>query len=133
MSSLAGVINGLVDEKLLNMSTAFVAKVIRYNSSKRTATLQPLGKVKAYGKEAKNRAVLTDVPVCRNVFKVGVKEVFVYSRVDGSHYRETIPYVVDVASGDLVVCVVCDRDISQAVKGNNAIPTLGHHEIIGRY
>lgn len=53
--------------------------------------------------------------------------------VDGESSITSITKSIDVlvpteiAVGDIVLCVCCERDITEAKKGNNAIPALGHH------
>ena len=34
-----------------------------------------------------------------------------------------------LASGDVVLCVVCERDISKARSGIMAVPTIRHHDL----
>ena len=124
-NSFASVVNGLIEEKMLNASTAFIGKVISFNEKKKTATVQPLTMSKAYGKEAKKRAVLTDIPVTNNgQYKLKFRYISC-EKFAGGYFAER-QYI---GAGDLVVCVVSDRDISEAIKGNAAVPTTGHHEM----
>lgn len=95
-------IDGLVEEKLLNLHTAFIGKVVSVQSAY-LCTVQPLDKTKAYGKTAKQYAVITRVPVLRHVGAVH--------------------------AGDIVLCVCAERDISSAVKGQSTTPPVGHHQI----
>ena len=57
---------GMVEEKLLNLRTAFIAKVISVDDDY-TCSVQPLDKMKAYGQEAKEQAVITRVPILSHV------------------------------------------------------------------
>ena len=127
MSSLSSLIKDIVDEKLLDTSTAFIGKIISFDQNKKTANVQPLTMTKAYGKEAKQRAVLTDIPVLNNAqYKLKFSYVVIPKvGVSDKQYAEK-EYI---AAGDLCVCIVCDRDISEARKGNSALPSLGCHEI----
>lgn len=123
--SLSSVINDIVDEKILNTSTAFIGKIISFNQEKKTANVQPLSMTKAYGKEAKQRAMLSGIPVMNNAC---YKQTFEYINIEGYGYK-WLSVREFIKAGDLVVCVVCDRDISEARKGNVALPSLGSHEI----
>lgn len=91
----------ILENKLLGLHTAYLAKVISVNDRK--AKIQPLGLVKFYGEEvAEARAPLTDVPILKNV---------------------------EIVAGDIVLCVCCERDITEALKGNNTVPAIGHHSM----
>ena len=125
--SLSSVINDIVDEKLLDTSTAFIGKIISFDQTKKTANVQPLTMTKAYGKEAKQRSVLTDIPVAHNA-QYRIDFVPVYLGASSTKYWFANPDIY-IQSGDLCVCIVCDRDISEARKGNSALPPLGCHEI----
>lgn len=125
MSSLASVINGLIDEKMLNLNTAFIGKIVSFDKNKKTATVQPLTMTKAYGQKAKKQAVLSNVPVLHNA-----QYKLTYRYIDcenfaGGYFAER-GYI---EAGDICVCVVSDRDITEAKKGNSAVPNLGHHEM----
>lgn len=123
-NSLAGLVNSFIDEKMLNMNTVFLGKIISFNQSKKTATVQPLTMTKAYGKEAKKRAILTDIPVTNNAqYKLR------YRFISCDNFKGYFAEREYIKSGDICVCVVADRDISEAKKGNSALPTAGHHEI----
>lgn len=128
MNSFASVVNGLIDEKLLNTSTAFIGKIISFNKTKKTATVQPLSMTKAYGKAAKKQAVLTDIPVLNNA-QYKLKWGYVNIPFGNGYITLYLPQEDFIKSGDLVVCVVSDRDISEARKGNEALPAAGCHEI----
>lgn len=91
----------IVENKLKGLHTAFLAKVLSVDGN--TAKIQPLGYVKAYGKSAQKQSPLSSVPITKQVTTISI--------------------------GDIVVCVCCERDISEAKKGNNAIPALGHHSM----
>ena len=110
----------IVTKHLLDMSTAYLAKVIAVTST--TATVQPLGKVKQYGENAKKQAVVSNIPVLRNA-RNKIKRQTV--TINGTSYDLAV--LTPIAAGDIVLCVVCDRDIAQALKGENSVPTTGHH------
>ena len=124
MSSLATVINNIVEEQLLNTSTAFIGKIIAFDKDTKTANVQPLTMTKAYGKEAKQRAVLTNIPVTNNA-QYKLKYRFISCDVFGGRFAEE----AYIEAGDLCVCIVSDRDITEARKGNSTVPSIGHHDI----
>ena len=97
----APVFNNMIEEKLLNLHTAFIAKVIR-TEGKNRCTVQPLDKIKAYGQKAKKQAIIEKVPVLQHVA---------------------------VAKGDIVLCLCAERDIAASVKGMSTTPPVGHHQI----
>ncbi len=129
MNSFAGVVNSLIDEKMMNLSTAFIGRIISFNQDEKTATVQPLTKTKAYGKSAKNQAVLTNIPVSHNAhYKLNYR----YVTCGGQGCEGFSGYFAEkafIAAGDLCVCIVADRDITEARKGKSAVPAIGHHEI----
>lgn len=93
--------DNVIETKLLNLHTAYLAKVI--SVSGKTAKIQPLGKVKEYGSAEQNQSVLTSVPYTKQIS--------------------------DIKKGDVVVCICCERDITEAKKGKNVLPPVGHHSM----
>ena len=91
----------MINNKLLNLHTAYLAKVISLNES--TAKIQPLGMTKAYGGKAQAQSVLSNVPILK--------------------------HITEISAGDVVLCVCCERDITEAKKGNNSTPAIGHHSM----
>lgn len=91
-----------VDEKILNIHTAFFGIVVSMNGQDK-AKVQPLNQTKQYGEKPIKQAVLTDVPVLK--------------------------HVRPLETGEIVFCMCADRDITQARQGKSAVPALGHHEI----
>ena len=117
---MSDYVHDIVDEAMMNLSTAYLAKVIAVTST--TATVQPLGKIKQYGSDAQKQAVVSNIPVLRNARnKITSKTI----TIDGTDY--TLATLTPIAAGDIVLCVVCDRDITQALKGTDAVPPVGHH------
>lgn len=109
-----------IEKKLLDLNTAYIAKVINTNGN--TAKVQPLGKIKQYGEDAQNQAVVSNVPIIYSArFKIAKQTV----EIDGTEYD--LATLKPIGAGDIVICVCCDRDISQAIKGKNTVPTIGHH------
>ena len=51
------IFNDMIEDKLLNIRTAYIGKVLSFNGT--TATIQPLGVVKQYGKSASKQAIVS--------------------------------------------------------------------------
>lgn len=124
MSGASSVINGIIEQKLLNLHTAYFAKVISVSGN--TAKIQPLNMVKAVGKNAKKQAVMT-VPILQNVkkFKEGTRTI----TVSGERVSFSVLEAVSISAGDTVLCLCGERDITETKKGNFAIPPVGHHRL----
>ena len=99
MSSPSKVIQGMIENALLNTHTAFCGKVISVSGS--YAKVQPLNMVKAIGGKAQKQAVIPNVPILKHV--EGVKK------------------------GDTVFCMCAERDITETRKGKYALPVIGRH------
>jgi hypothetical protein len=108
------IFGGMIEEKLLNLHTAFIAKVVSVQGESK-CTIQPLDKIKAYGQKAKTQAVITNVPVLSHV----------------RHYGRNGEGITlsPLRKGDIVFCVCAERDITSAVKGHSTTPPVGHHAI----
>lgn len=90
-----------IDNKLLSLHTAYLAKVLSVKG--KTAKIQPLGLTKETGEKAMKQSVLTAVPFTKQV--------------------------KDLAKGDIVVVICCERNITEAKKGKNVLPPSGHHNM----
>lgn len=91
----------LIDNKLLSLHTAYLAKVLSVSGS--TAKIQPLGLTKETGEKAMKQSVLTAVPFTKQV--------------------------KDMKKGDIAVVICCERNITEAKKGRNVLPPTGHHNM----
>lgn len=141
---MSDTLNDIVEEKLLNLHTAFIAKVISVENESLCA-VQPLDKIKAYGKPAKQQAVITKVPVLHHVRHFSlVKESLSVTVRDtwtggGSATISPNPHPVEsnighlkvspIRPGDIVLCVCAERDTSSSVNGISTTPPVGHHDI----
>lgn len=99
MSSASNVIQGLINNALMQTHTAFCGKVISVSGS--TAKVQPLNMIKAKGGNAQKQAVIPSVPILKHVGAVAV--------------------------GDTVFCVCAERDITETRKGKFDLPVQGRH------
>jgi hypothetical protein len=122
-------IEGIIDEKLLAMNTAYVAKVISVSGNK--AKIQPLTMVKQYGHPAKQPSPVTAYILNNAQYKLKTKNA-------GSALPDTVPdgaienlsiTAEKLSKDDIVFCVCADRDMSETVKGNFATPPIGHHSM----
>lgn len=119
-------INSAIEKKLMDLHCAYIGKVIWTDGE--TATVQPLGLIKAMGGEAKTQAVVSDVPVaCK--YKLSTKTIRYVTNSDGDRDSQTVAVPSLIAKGDLVVCLCADRDITDARRGKNELPPAGRHSI----
>ena len=144
MSAFNGAFDNMVTEKLLNLHTAFIGKVVGVQGSDK-CSVQPLDKIKAYGQAAKSQAVSTHVPVLNHVrhytlvkqsLSVNVSDTYtgggsgsVSPNPHPSADNEGHLRVEPIKAGDLVLCVCCERDITSSSKGVSTTPPVGHHQI----
>lgn len=128
----------LVEEKLLNLHTAFLAKIVSMENES-LCTVQPIDKIKAYGKPAQQQAVISKVPILNHVRHYTlVKQTLTakHSHGSGVIVPETHPVpdneghlrVEPLRAGDIVLCVCAERDISSSIKGVSVAPLVGHHQ-----
>lgn len=119
-------VNSAIERKLMDLHCAYIGKVV--STDGKTATVQPLGLTKAVGEDAKAQAVVSSVPVaCR--YKFTTQTITYAVDADGNTKKQQIAVPQPLEKGDLVVCLCADRDISEARKGNNALPVAGRHSI----
>lgn len=112
------ITEAMLNNKLLNLHTAYLAKVL--SVSGKTAKIQPLGYVKAYGSQAQKQSPLTKVPILNSAMYKISKTV-----IEGNDVAKIEPIKKD----DIVLCVCCERNIAEAKKGNNVVPPIGHHSM----
>ena len=114
---MATILNEMIEAKLLSLHTAYLARVISTNGS--TAKIQPLGNVKAFGESAKAQSPLSNVPIVASArYKLTVEE----PKDEPTPLAEATAVIEPLKSGDIVICVCCERDISAAKKGTNSTP-----------
>lgn len=111
-------LDNLIERKLLGLHTAYLAKVLSVSEDVTTAKIQPLGMTKIYGEAAKAQSPLSRVPIAQS------------ARYKAKINTETpeIEALEALKAGDIVICVCCERDITEALKGKNALPPVGHHQ-----
>lgn len=117
------VLDNLIESKLLNVHTGFIGKVLSVQAGYTRCTVQPLARIKAYGKKAKNQTVISNVPI---LLHARVKKIELHCNPDTHEITAEKTYI---EAGDIVFCVCGDRDISETVNGSFATPPQGHHNI----
>lgn len=109
--------DAMIEQKLLELHTAFIAKVVNVQSDGTICAVQPLDKIKAYGKAAKTQAIITNVPVLHHVRRYALEKSTGKLKVN------------PIANGDLVLCICTERDLSASLRGSSTTPPVGHHAI----
>lgn len=136
-------IDNAIDQRMKDLHTAYLGKVISVNGD--TATVQPLGLIKEYGGTPKKQAVVQNVPiaVCKAkkatisfVSSVSIKKEtdeetgnITDVTLNQTKGTETVLIPDAISIGDIVICVCCDRDITDARKGKNSLPPAGNHSL----
>lgn len=121
------VFDEAIEQKLLNLHTAFIAKIVAVKGGK--ADVQPLNLIKQYGQPAKQQAIVENVPILKTVYKI---ELFEFEGSGGNHPTHKHGghvRLIPVMAGDIVLCVCADRDITATQNGTMALPPVGRHEI----
>lgn len=114
-------LENVIERKLMDLHCGYIGKVVSTDGV--TATIQPLGLIKASGSAARKQAVVSNVPVaCK--YKLSTKTI-----TDGNGNTVTVAVPSLIAKGDLVACLCADRDITEARRGNNALPPAGRHSL----
>lgn len=129
------IMDGIIEEKLLNMHTAFIGKIVSVQGETH-CTVQPLDKIKAYGQKAKSQKPITRVPILNHVRHYSLVKQSLSSS-NGSISPSSHPSADNVGhlkveplkKGDIVLCICAERDISSSVKGISTTPPVGHHQI----
>lgn len=125
--------DNLVESKLLNVHTCYIARVLSVSADLSNAKILPLGKTKEYGKSAKEQTPLSNVPIIHSArWKLEKKKLWDWAAPAENAPTTEEPYFLfptDIEAGDLVICVCCERDINAARKGRNVVPPVGHHSM----
>lgn len=143
MSHVGTAIDDYIEQKLLDTHTSYIGKVVRVNGNR--LSIQPLHMYKEYGASASSYPIIENVPFIQRRFKVS----------DNTHSHkiadtslgdiETVPvthnhevYEASYEVGDIVLVIVCERDITYSLQGKLALPltnsrhSLNNSVVIGR-
>lgn len=122
------IINNIVDQKILDLHCAYIAKVLSTDGL--TAKIQPLDMIKQVGKAAQTQAVIEKVPIIQSArYKIKSERLtFLTSLAPTSETRD-FAILTPLEAGDIVVCLCADRDISKTKNGSVALPAHGSHSL----
>lgn len=119
-------VNQAIENRLKDLHCGYIGKVVWTDGD--TATVQPLGLIKSTDGTTKTQAVVSNVPVaCK--YKIGSKTISYLVSTDGSRASTTVAVPELISKGDLVAVLCADRDITDARRGRNELPTAGMHSI----
>lgn len=110
-------INNMINQRLMDTHTSYLGKIISIDLN--LMTIQPLSMYKVYGETAKTSSIIKNIPVLcpyKYVYKVDEET---NELVEIEHQSLEV--------GDTVYCGVCERDITEAKKGNIAASSIGRH------
>lgn len=117
-------LNTLIRNAVINIHTAYLAKIISVDGS--YAMVQPMTYTKdAAGNSIEQAPVSVFVP--SNVKSIVKSITYKVSETKTETTEVLVPD--DLKVGDLVYCGVCERDISSAVKGEMAELPIRHHNM----
>lgn len=114
--------DAIMESKLSGMHTAYLAKVLSIRG--RTAKIQPLGMYKDANGTAKKQSVLTNVPISKQI-RTTDPSISVSCSGDGTPKATCKCWQPKMEVGDIVVCICCEQNISEAKRGVNALPPGG--------
>ena len=130
MAGRLGVFEDLIEDKLMNLHTAYIGKVLSVNGAQ--AKVQPLNMVKQYGKEAEKQKPITAYIHNNARYKLRTETLKYVSNVTNHSpvfSEKEIMVSSPISAGDIVICVCAERDITEAKRGKLATPSLGHHSL----
>lgn len=116
---ISKTINSMIDQRIMDTHTNYVGKIISINLN--LITIQPLSMYKVYGEEAKTTSIVKDIPILfpyKYVYKVDKNT---------NELKEVVQEGLE--SGDAIYCGVCERDITEAKRGNVSTAIGRHHNL----
>lgn len=112
----------IIEGKLSGIHTAYLAKVL--SISGRTAKIQPLGLYKNGDGKTKKQSVLTKVPISKQI-RTSDPHISISCNGEGTPRATCTCWQPRIEVGDIVVCICCEQNISEAKRGVNALPPAG--------
>lgn len=116
-NTMKKTINSMINQRLMDTHTSYLGKIISINLN--LMTVQPLSMYKIYGEKAKTSSIIKNIPVL-----CPYKYVYL---VDEETNELIEIEQKSLETGDIVYCGVCERDITEAKKGNIAASSIGRH------
>lgn len=98
--NMLAFVNERIEQALMLTHTAFLAQAVRFHKNR--TTLQPLTMIKTAQSEPRKQALIVDAPKLKGL---------------------------EIQQGDICLCVACERDISQALRGKMSLPANRHHDL----
>lgn len=115
----------IVEQRVLAIHTAFLAKVISASGS--SATVSPLMSLKSSVTGEQINVGYVSAVIPKNVkFK---RETITYAVSDTSSETKTVLVPDDIVPGDIVYVGVCERDITNATEGKPYLATMRTHSL----
>ena len=108
----------LIESKLLSTHTAYIGKILSLKTN--TATVQPLTKQKSRSGALISQAPVSGVPILKNAR---------YKLSSADADNKNVAVLTPIQAGDIVLCIVCERDITDAKKGISSVPATRHHDL----
>ena len=123
-----------LEQRLLNMHTAFLGTITSLNGDCSVATIQPLDMIKQYGKNPIKQAIVENVPVaehCRHRIKYVGHCVEETHGEGGQPANCTMNHIgmEPIRVGDVAICLCCERDISKSRHGRMDVPSGRRHSL----
>lgn len=117
----------LIDSKILNLHTAFLAKIENVDETGRKAIVKPLTMVKPVNGKAFEQSVVSAV-IGQNAKMKAQTITYRNAEEDTDTITVLVPDVLKV--GDIVYVGVCERDITSAKNGVISYPNSKRHHNI---
>lgn len=95
-----------IDDRLLNLHTSYIAKVLSVKNN--LAKIQPLHRTKEKGSLSEKYPVVEDVPIAS--YPIGSSKG-----------------TLNIKKGDTVLVLVCERSIDEGLNGEVYTPMTGKH------
>lgn len=124
MSNLS-ILDDLMERKFLDLHTAYIGRVISCDGAE--ATIQPLGGIQQVGQKVRAQAVVSNVPVLRSACTKWQEITYMTSTTTSE--TKTFAVYEPPAVGSLVLCMCCERDITDTRHGKSNTPTTHRHDL----
>ena len=117
--------NNTVDQTILNIHTAFIARVIKIHDDR--AIVQPMQSICQVGTDTQIPMGNVSAVIPRNL---KYKTSSITYRISNTESKTTTVLVPDeLAVGDMVYVGICERDITNALVGDPTLSTYRTHDI----